>query len=180
MSVTIDAVPANAASLAEARAYLRLDGTDEDALLGRLIAASTALCEGFTGQVLLARAVVETVPVSADWRRLSLTPVGSITGLEGRSVTGENFTLAVDAYAVDIDAGGDGWVRVTSPGSAARADVHYRAGMADDWGGLPEAIRQGIVRLAAHMFSHRDDPDEAGPPAAVAALWRPWRRMRLR
>jgi len=29
------------------------------------------------------------------------------------------------------------------------------------------------------MFAHRDAPDDAGPPAVVAALWRPWRRMRL-
>jgi uncharacterized phiE125 gp8 family phage protein len=52
--------------------------------------------------------------------------------------------------------------------------------MATDPNGLPEALRHGIVRLAAHLYSHRDEAEQAGPPAAVTALWRPWRRLRLR
>ena len=180
MNAAIDAVPPSANSLADTKAYLRLDDDGEDALLTRLIAAATALCEGFTGIVLIARAVSETVPASNAWRRLTLTPVTAISGIEGRAGAGEPFALAVDAYAIDIDAAADGWVRVTAPGSATRAAVHYTAGLANGWTGLPEPIRQGIVRLAAHLYSHRDAADESGPPAAVAALWRPWRRMRLR
>jgi len=41
----------------------------------------------------------------------------------------------------------------------------------------PAPVVQGVVRLAAHLYAHRDD--EAGPPAAVAALWRPYRQLRL-
>jgi hypothetical protein len=45
---------------------------------------------------------------------------------------------------------------------------------------LPEGIRQGALRLAAHQYRERDvDAPQPVPPAAVAALWRPWRRMRL-
>ncbi|MFD1952261.1 head-tail connector protein [Sphingomonas arantia] len=44
-------------------------------------------------------------------------------------------------------------------------------------GEVPAAVAQGIVRLAAHFHAHRDD--DAGPPAVVAALWRPYRQMRL-
>jgi hypothetical protein len=43
---------------------------------------------------------------------------------------------------------------------------------------VPEPLRQGIVRLAAHLYAARGEV-EAVPPAAVAALWRPWRRVRL-
>jgi hypothetical protein len=45
------------------------------------------------------------------------------------------------------------------------------------WGAHP--LRQGVVRLAAHLYAERDGPELGGPPAAVTALWRPWRRMRL-
>lgn len=180
MSAAIDPVPASADSLADAKAYLRLDDVGEDALLTRLIAAAMALCEGFTGIVLVTRAATESVPACGDWRRLTLTPVTAIAGVDGRAGAGDPFVLAVDAYAIDIDAAGDGWVQVANPGPATRATVHYTAGLATGWAGLPEPIRQGIVRLAAHFYSHRDVADEAGPPAAVAALWRPWRRMRLR
>ena len=51
--------------------------------------------------------------------------------------------------------------------------------MATDWNGIPEPLRQGIIRLAAHLFTHRDAADAGPPPTAVAALWRPWRRLRM-
>jgi hypothetical protein len=41
-----------------------------------------------------------------------------------------------------------------------------------------EAIRQGVLRLVAYLFTSRDG--EGGEiPAAVTALWRPFRRLRL-
>ena len=69
---------------------------------------------------------------------------------------------------------------VTAPGSAARLAVRFTAGLAPSWETLPEALRHGILRLAAHQHRERETSG-AGPipPAAVAALWRPWRRMRL-
>ena len=42
-----------------------------------------------------------------------------------------------------------------------------------------EALRLGIIRLVAHLYTHRDRDDVGGVPTAVVALWRPWRRMRL-
>ena len=38
-------------------------------------------------------------------------------------------------------------------------------------------VAQGVAMLAAHLFDHRES--DAVPPAAVAALWRPYRRLRL-
>jgi hypothetical protein len=53
------------------------------------------------------------------------------------------------------------------------------AGKAADWNGIQEPLRQGIVRMAAHLYTHRDGEDGRGPPAAVTALWLPYRRLRL-
>jgi hypothetical protein len=50
--------------------------------------------------------------------------------------------------------------------------------MAADSNGVPEPLRQGIVRLTAHLFNARDGGG-GDPPAAVTALWRPFRRIRL-
>ncbi len=167
-------------TIEEAKAYLRIEHGDEDALISRLIATATTLCEQFTGQVLVARTVTETVAATGDWRRLRATPVRAITSVEGLAATGMPFALAVGSYAIDIDAAGDGWVRVQASDGTQRAVVSLEAGMAADAGGLPAPLGQGILRLVAYLHTHRDSADDDGPPAAVAALWRPWRRMRLR
>jgi hypothetical protein len=54
----------------------------------------------------------------------------------------------------------------------------YRAGLAPNANGVPEAIRQGIVRMVQHLHEARDGAGTP-PPAAVAALWQPWRRLTL-
>ena len=93
---------------------------------------------------------------------------------------GWNFPLPVASYAIDIDPSGNGWVRVSQPGAAGRMRVTYAAGMAADAAQVPDVLRQGIIMLAAHLHRERDRDVPLDPPAAVAALWRPWRRMRIR
>ena len=65
---------------------------------------------------------------------------------------------------------------VLSRGWAARAVGAYTAGLAADWAGLPAPIAQGVVRLIGHLYAERDG---GPPPAAVTALWRPYRRLML-
>jgi len=166
-------------SLDEAKALLRIETSGEDALIAGLVRSATELCEAFTGRALIARDVEEIMGAGSGWRRLSLAPVRAILGVTALPAEGAPFALAVEAYAIDIDAQGEGWIRVTRPGAAGRVRVAYAAGMAEEWNGVPEALRQGILRLAAHLFVQRDGAADRGPPAAVTALWRPWRRMRL-
>jgi uncharacterized phiE125 gp8 family phage protein len=71
-------------------------------------------------------------------------------------------------------------MRLTVMLDQTRVAVRFTAGLAESWDTLPDAIQQGVVRWAAHQHRTRDsDKAMAGPPASVAALWRPWRRMRL-
>ncbi len=172
--------PIASAAAADAKAYLRIDSDDEDALLVTLIGAAIGLCERFTGLSLFAAQRSDVVPAcSPEWQRLPATPVTAITSVASLAPAGTATILAVGAYAIDIDAAGDGWVRLIAPVGASRLQVGYTAGSAADWPSLAEPLRQGVLRLAAHLYTHRDASDDAGPPAAIAALWRPYRRMRL-
>lgn len=166
-------------ALAEVKAQLRLSISDEDALIAGIVRAAADACEAFTGLALVERPLTETLPAAASWTRLGATPVRAILGVETLDPDGEGSPLAAEAYAVDIDAAGDGWVRLTGPIEAKRVRISYRAGLAAGPNALPEAIRHGIVRLAAHLYATRDRAETQDPPASVTALWRPWRRLRL-
>ncbi|HEV7661070.1 MAG TPA: hypothetical protein VGO55_14625 [Allosphingosinicella sp.] len=172
--------PALPIALAELKAFLRVSVGDEDALLAGLARGAAELCEAFTGRALIDRAVKEVLAASARWARLGAAPVRSIEGVAALAGNGEASPLAAEAFAIDVDAAGDGWVRVLDADGAKTVLVSYRAGMAAEPNGVPEALRHGIVRLTAHLYTHRDQAEQAGPPAAVTALWRPWRRLRLR
>src|SRR3546814_6727120 len=102
--------PVLAVSLEEVKAYLRIEYAHEDALLASLVRSATGLCEAFTGQALILRDVAETMVASTDWRRLSLTPVRAVDAVENDA--GE--PVSADNHAIDIDANGDGWVRMSS------------------------------------------------------------------
>jgi uncharacterized phiE125 gp8 family phage protein len=175
--LTIEPLAVPPAAVGEAKTYLRIMGADEDALVARLVRIAAELCEQFTGQLLLVREVVERANGrGSGWRRLGRAPVRSITGVEAIGQDGEPATLAADAYAIDIDGNGDGWVRADGGGVLR---VQYQAGLAADWDSVPEPLRHGAIRMAAHLYAHRDAARAEGPPAAVTALWRPWRRLRI-
>lgn len=141
-----------------ARAHLRIAGDSEDALIEALAGTALALAERFTGTALIAREFSETVDTKSRWQALTALPVTAIDA-------------GIDV-AIDIDTQGVGWVR-----TRGRQSVAYRAGAAAGWGDLPPPIATGVVLLIAHLFDHRES--DMAPPAAVSALWRPYRRMRL-
>jgi uncharacterized phiE125 gp8 family phage protein len=166
-----------------AKDFLRVERGDEDGLIAGLIEAAAEHCEAYTGLALLVRGFTETMPASRAWQRLLRTPVRAIVSVETLAPDGTPQALASAGYAIDIDANGDGWVRLTAAGEARRVRVGYEAGLAGAWPDLPAALRQSLLRLAAHFYSHRAGEGKTAaeePPAAVSALWRPFRRMRLR
>ena len=169
---------ANAVSLAAVQAYVRVETGEEEALLAGLVRSASALCEQFIGHWLMQRAFTQTLVAGGGWQKLGPRPVQAINGVDMVMDDGSLAALDAAEYAIDIDASGAGWVRLTGVGTARRIAVNGTAGMASDPNDVPEPVRQGIIRLTAHLFAHRDS-EPADPPAAVTALWRPYREVRL-
>jgi uncharacterized phiE125 gp8 family phage protein len=165
-------------AMSEAQAYVRIETGEEEALLAGLVRTASGLCEAFINQSVIARGFECDLPASGLWERLPITPVRSITGVASIDANGIATPMASDAYTVDIDFAGDGWVRVAQAAATGRVRISGTAGIADSENDVPEPIRQGVLRLVAHLFTTRDG-DGGEPPAAVTALWRPYRRMRL-
>ena len=168
------------AALAELKEWLAITTAGEDAALTALLLAALETCEAFTGLMPLEAACEEVLPADTCWRGLQTRPVQAVTGVQGIPPEGARFTLAPEDYAIDLDADGGAHVRIINQGAAGRVAVQFTAGLAADWAGLPDGLRHGVIRLAADAYRRRDG-EAAGtqPPAAVAALWRPWRRMRV-
>ncbi|MDT0576527.1 phage head-tail connector protein [Croceicoccus sp. F390] len=174
-----------AAALAELKQWLGINTMREDALLFQLLVAALDICEGYTGVSLIERDFEEMHAARAPfspggWQEVSTRPVQQVVSVTGVHGDGTREVLAQSAFRSEIDANGVGRFRITEAGGATRVSVRYRAGMVTDWASLPEALRHGIVRLAAHHHRSRDAADASvAPPLAVTALWQPWRRMRL-
>jgi uncharacterized phiE125 gp8 family phage protein len=168
------------AALDELKDWLAITTTREDAALTALLLAALETCEAFTALMPLEATCEEVLPADTCWRGLQTRPVQSVGGVEGIPAEGARFALAAEDYAIDLDADGGAHVRIINQGAAGRVAVSFVAGLAADWASLPNGLRHGVVRLAADAYRRRDgEGTGAQPPTAVAALWRPWRRMRL-
>lgn len=168
------------AALAELKEWLGITTAGDDATLGALLRSGLEMCEDFTSTMPLVQTCEELLPASAEWQQLATRPVQTITTVQGVPAEGARFSLPTADYAIELDADGGGRVRVMNSGAAGRVAVRFSAGLAADWSSLPEALRHGILRFAAYQYRMREDQGASGsPPTAVAALWRPWRRLRL-
>src|SRR5688572_15443836 len=116
-----------------AKGLLRVERADDDGLIASLVAAAGELCERFTGLALLERGVSEPLPGSRARQRLTRTPVRAILSVEALPAEGPAQVLASGDYSIDMDSGGEGWVRLAGGGDARRIRVGYRAGLASSW-----------------------------------------------
>ena len=162
--------------LAELKTWLAIGGTRDDAVLATLLDAAGTMCET-TGLAPLKTTVREHVEASQAWQVLPSRPFLAIQTVEAIAPDGSKRLLSTSDYAVEL---GDGArLRLTQPIAEDRLAVTYTVGLAADWETLESGLRHGIVRFAAHAYRERDQGGDTALPSAVAALWRPWRRMKL-
>ena len=177
-------------SLAEAKAHLRIDFTDDDTLISALIDAATAHVDGYTG--ILARALVTQTwrQDFCDWPgdrvlRLPLAPVASVQSVKYFDSANTEITVSETGnYALLEDARGP-YIKFTSDFAAPalfderddRIGVTFVAG----YGGaaeVPAAIRAAVLLIVGDLYKNRD-AGEVAPNAAATALLTPYRRVWL-
>lgn len=166
-------------ALDELKQWLAISTSLEDVMLTALLRTSLDMCEGFTGTIPLETSCEEVLIANGEWQCLSTKPVQAITQVDAMPVNDLRYALPSESYAIDLDTDGGGRVRLTAPLSNKRIAVQFTAGLAPAWDSLPDSLRHGIIRLAAHHYRERDSNPGMTPPSAIAALWRPWRRVRL-
>jgi len=187
MTLTLLTGPAEEpVSLAEARAHLKLDATEEDALLTALLTAARATLEAETRRAFVMQSWRLTLD---DWPpvpiELPLAPVASVTAVKVAALSGA--MLPLDPAFYEVYAGGEPARIAVKNGQAWPMPATRLAGIAIDFTGgygaaadVPMPLRQAILMLAAHWFEHREPVgDGAKLPRTVSALVKPYRRLRL-
>jgi uncharacterized phiE125 gp8 family phage protein len=178
-------------SLAEAKAHLRIDGNDEDALLASLIAAARMAVE----RTLSLALITESWSLYLDgWPRsgtivLPIQPAQAVTAVRVYDPDDEPATVNSETYSVDVLSEparlvlSAGAVQLSPARLLNAFEVAFTAGYGDEASDVPDPLRHAIKLLVAHWFEQRE-PVVLGAaaqevPATVAGLLLPYRRVRL-
>lgn len=174
-------------TLADAKAFLRLDAAHEDDLVSALIVAARHALEAATGRKLVAqtwRVRLDRWPAGRSVA-LPFWPVLSVVALRVTPASGPAAVLAPSAYRLDLSADPARLVAdaaAPEPGIVSggiEIDALYGFGPAAS--DVPATLRLATERLVAFWFERRgDEPDEAAAlPGGVRALVAPFVRARL-
>lgn len=166
-------------ALTEFKQWLGISRPSEDANLIALLQASLATCEAFIGQAPLEQTVEETFDVEEGVTHLTSRPVRMLLNFESIDREGSRESLLDDVESIAISADGCAAVTIESATDHIAYAVQMSVGMAQNWSSMESPLRQGIIRLAAYYYRDRDLESSEQPPASVAALWRPWRILKL-
>ncbi len=184
--IAIDGPAVEPVSIAEMRAYLRLDDGAEDELVAALVKAARLLVEASSRRILVEqrwRMRLDRWPV----RRLVMLPLSPLIAVERirvRDVAGAAVELVTDLYEADA-ASDPPRIRVSplapEPGQPVGGiEIDLRAGYGSSGHSVPAPLRLAIRRLAARWFENRGDLlGEQTLPPDIDALLAPFRRARL-
>jgi uncharacterized phiE125 gp8 family phage protein len=152
-------------SLDEVKAWLKIDGTDEDTLLTSLIASCTAECEAYAGLSFITR--TRTVKLTSFNGRDVILPYGPVTALTSIGYADQDDdaqTIDADDYTLD-GSSALAKVRVTESWPYTNrilnnVTVTYVAGYANA-AAVPEIIKTAIKQNVAVKYEKRGDTSES-------------------
>lgn len=168
-------------SLAEAKAHLRVDINDDDALIASLVTAAREWFERATDRQLCNATWRIKLPGFMPCIELPWPPLVSVSSITYLDVAGDEQTLDPSTYTV-VTGSTPGYVELAWSQTYPVTYTHPEAvtityvGGHGDMSGVPELAKQGIKLLLSHWYTHRDD-DADVPPAvqAIATALASWR-----
>lgn len=178
-------------SLSDAKAHMRVDGSDEDQLIGALITAARLLVERSAGLALITQKWSVLLDAWPDGQviELPLAPVRSVDALKVYAEDDVSTLIDPAQYYADLASRPARLVRRSGvhwapPGRMANGiGIDLTAGYGAAAGDVPETLRRAILLLSAHWFENRAAVDEGAvlreAPLAVQALLAPYRSIRL-
>ena len=158
-------------TLAEAKAHLRVDTSDDDTYIGTLITTAREWCEAYLSRSLIHRQMVmtlESFPVDEDEIELPMPPMATAGTTTAVSISytlqnGTTATLSTASYRVS---------RYSTPGEIQTiyggtwpanqiedenaVSVTWWAGYGAAGSSVPAAIRHAMLMLVGHWYENRN------------------------
>lgn len=167
MSVRVITAPStNPVTLAEAKAHLSVDFSDDDDIINVFIEAATDYAQKWTGRAFVQQSleyISSSFPADGDPIELPMPPLISVSGV---FYSQDGVETEVDASEYLVDAGSDpaiisslgAWP--TLSGTVNKVIVRYAAGyLTDDSpsvGDVPGSIRVAILLLVGTLYANRE------------------------
>jgi uncharacterized phiE125 gp8 family phage protein len=163
-------------TLAEAKAHLYVTHSDDDALIGSLIAAAREDVEHWLQRALVEQTwelALAAFPYSPPVIKLPMAPLSSITSIKYLDSDGVEQTLAATDYTADtsaepgavVPAYGLAWPATRAERNAVR--VRYVAGYGADATIVPASIKAFIKMRVGALYENRES-FVAGQPIHAA------------
>jgi uncharacterized phiE125 gp8 family phage protein len=160
-------------TLAEAKLFLRVDGSEEDSLISHLITAAREKAESWLRKSLLTQTwQLQQQYVAGQNVKLPLGPIQEVVSVQcsylgaATTLTAGQYQFIPEAAEISVDVGMN----------ADRITVQYVAGY-DEASHMPAAIKQAILHAVAHYYHHRENAEDF--PAEAKRMLADYREVRL-
>jgi uncharacterized phiE125 gp8 family phage protein len=149
-------------TLVEAKAWLKVDFTEDDALITSLISAARETVENYTLQKLLPQTITEKYDTLGNGLELSVYPVASAPTVTYTDENGGTQTLAAENFVFDnfkrmpriTPANGVSWPSTLQQDNAVT--LVYIAGYANA-AAVPAGIKNAMLKLIGKWYEVREE-----------------------
>jgi uncharacterized phiE125 gp8 family phage protein len=176
-------------SLAEAKAFLRVENNDDDDVIAALIAGARIHVEAQTRRALITQSWRLSLDAWPDDGRIPVRPAPLQALAAARVYDLDNNAHALDTQSFVLDLAGSTlafapWALAQPQRIAAGIELDVVCGYGAAATDVPEPLRQAIRLLAAHWYENRGLVESgitgvAVLPATVSALLAPYRMVSL-
>lgn len=169
-------------TLDDAKAHLKVDTADEDALIATLVTAARARAEWHLGRALVAQSWIQWLDCWQGAVEIALPPLIAVTSVTAFARDGGETSIDPADYFVDTASapGRVAFDRAAPPDLRARnaVAIAFDAGYGAAAEDVPAPIREAILAIVADLHTNRGDGAGNAPPSALA-LMAPYRMFKL-
>jgi uncharacterized phiE125 gp8 family phage protein len=166
--VRVTAPAVSPISLAEAKAQMRVEGSDDDAIIQRLIDAAVAFVDvqGVLGRAMITQAWGQWLSPNPSTVSLMLGPVQSVSAIKYYDIDGVLQTATLADFNVFgtpnritiTPKTGKAWPITQTRDDAIK--IEYVIGYGDSAATVPQTVRHGLMMLVAHWYENRETTQE--------------------